>query len=195
MNKIILITISLLVAVGLTISGCSKKKEDSSKPAPSGIGDAAKQAESTEPPTQALIKAADFMLSDLNGKEVRLSDYIGKVVILDFWATWCPPCVKEIPHFNALAKEYQSKGLVVIGVSVDQGGMKAVKKFIQRTPIDYTVVQSVQTTHTQYQSYLPPEMQGGIPFTFVIDKQGDIREHYVGYRPKEVFVSAITPLL
>lgn len=141
------------------------------------------------------IKAADFKLTDLDGKTVKLSDYKGKVVILDFWATWCPPCVKEIPHFNQLSKTYGAKGLVVLGVSVDEGGAPAVMKFKKKNTVDYRIAISDDATHQTYQNYLPKEERGGIPFTFVIDKQGQIRQHYVGYRPMEVFEGVIKELL
>ena len=141
-------------------------------------------------------KAADFSLMDLNGETVKLSDYAGKVVIIDFWATWCPPCVKEIPHFNELAEEYADKGLVVLGISVDRDGKDVVKEFMKnRIPIGYRVAMSNPDIYATYQGYLPSAEQGGIPFTFIIDRQGNIVNHYVGYRPKEVFVDAITPLL
>jgi peroxiredoxin len=141
------------------------------------------------------VQAADFTLTDLDGKPVKLSDYKGKVVILDFWATWCPPCVKEIPHFNDLHRDYAKKGLVVLGVSVDQGGLAAVQKFKKKTAIDYRVVLSQEPTYNLYQSYLPKDERGGIPFTFVIDKKGIIREHFVGYREKAVFEKVVKELL
>ncbi len=162
--------------------GCGAKAEDETRP---------KKEVKAEGPV-----AADFTLKDLNDKDVKLSDFKGKVIILDFWATWCPPCVREIPHFNELYKEYAEKGLVVLGVSLDRGGVDAVKSFKEkRTPIDYTVVMGNQETGGVYQLYLPPEERGGIPFTFVIDRDGVIRQHYVGYRDKDVFVRAIKPLL
>ncbi|MFH0766087.1 MAG: TlpA disulfide reductase family protein [Calditrichota bacterium] len=151
--------------------------------------------EEVAPQAPNLVKAADFQLTDLDGKPVKLSDYRGKVIILDFWATWCPPCVKEIPHFNELAKKYQKKGLVVLGVSVDRDGAKAVEKFKSKNALKYRVAMSNDTTYQTYQSYLPEDERGGIPFTFVIDKEGFIRQYYVGYRDKEVFVEAIKPLL
>ena len=142
------------------------------------------------------LKAAEFTLKNLDGEEISLSDFKGKVVILDFWATWCPPCVKEIPHFNELAKEYADKGLVVFGVSVDRDGASAVNKFIKnKIPINYPLVLYNKATYETYQRYLPVDRRGGIPFTFVIDREGNIRNHYVGYRPKELFEEAIKPLL
>lgn len=143
----------------------------------------------------ALIEVKNFTLTDLNGEKISLSDYRGKVVILDFWATWCPPCVKEIPHFNELALEYADSGLAVLGVSVDREGAETVRKFQAGTKMSYPVVMYNQPTYDEYQSYLPKDQQGGIPFTFVIDREGRIRNYYVGYRSKEVFIEVITPLL
>ncbi len=152
--------------------------------------------ETTTKSTGSIIKAADFSLLDISGKPVRLSDYTGKVILLDFWATWCPPCIKEIPHFNELSKEYGDKGLVVLGISADRDGVAAVEKFQkERFPIDYRVAMVDQETFSTYQSYLPRNERGGIPFTFIIDREGVIRKHFVGYRPKQFFVDVIKHLL
>lgn len=142
------------------------------------------------------MNAGDFTLMDIDGKEHTLSEYKGNVVILDFWATWCPPCREEIPHFNDLAKKYNERGLVVLGVSVDRDGAEIVRNFrSEKQPLDYPVVMSNSEVYNKYQSYLPSDERGGIPFTFVIDKEGIIRNHYVGYRSLEVFEEAIKPLL
>jgi len=146
-------------------------------------------------PEGVKIKAADFALTDIEGKPVKLSDYKGKVVILDFWATWCPPCVKEIPHFNELSKKYSAKGLVVLGVSVDQGGLAAVQKFKKKTPVDYRIALGDEKYYGIYQNYLPQDERGGIPFTFIVDREGFIRAHYVGYRDIGVFEAALKGLL
>lgn len=191
-----LIRIFLTIVLLLTFSlpgyvGCSEKAEQE----PGTEKSAAAEKEEPAKTETGDVKAANFTLIDLEGKEMKLSDYAGKVIILDFWATWCPPCVQEIPHFNELSKEYADSGLVVLGVSVDRDGAEAVVKFKSKSPIDYRVAMVNQETYQVYQSYLPPGEQGGIPFTFVIDRKGSIRQHYVGYRAKEVFVEAITPLL
>lgn len=148
------------------------------------------------------IKAPDFALNDLDGNLVKLSDFNGKVVILDFWATWCPPCRKEIPHFIELENEFKDKGLAIIGVSVDQGGVEIVKTFVEQTPgMDYPVLWLDQRNSSEaqvsqtYQNLLSPSERGGIPFTYIIDKDGYVRKHFVGYRDKEVFLKMITPLL
>ena len=138
---------------------------------------------------QAQTKAPDFTLPDLNGKAFSLSELEGKVVILNFWATWCPPCVMEIPHFIDLYKEYKGQGLEVVGVSMDRGGVKVVKSFVKKNEMTYPVVIGNQKVAEDYGGIR------GIPTTFVIDHHGYIVKKFVGYRNKEVFESIIQQLL
>jgi cytochrome c biogenesis protein CcmG/thiol:disulfide interchange protein DsbE len=130
-------------------------------------------------------QAPAFSLLDLNGSKVSLSDFKGKVVILDFWATWCPPCVKEIPHFIELYKEYKDQGLAIIGISVDRQGVGIVKAFNQKFKINYPIVMTDSQVVKAYGNIT------GIPTTFVIDPTGKIRRMYVGYRDKAVFEADI----
>jgi thiol-disulfide isomerase/thioredoxin len=115
-----------------------------------------------------LKKAApDWQLSDVDGKPVKLSDFKGKVVILDFWATWCPPCRTEIPSFVAFQKKYEDKSFTVIGVSLDERGPSVVKSFMRSFGMNYPVVMGTPKIVLDY---------GGItaiPTTFVIDRQGN----------------------
>ena len=140
-------------------------------------------------------KAADFTLKDLNGDEVSLSDYEGKVVLLNFWATWCPPCRAEIPHFVELVEELGNEGLVVLGISADRGGPDVVRKWLANNPVNYPMVMSSPEVYTTYQNYLSPGERGGIPFTFVIDRKGMIRQRLVGYRDKATWEGILKPLL
>jgi peroxiredoxin len=133
--------------------------------------------------------APAWELKDLDGKAVKLADFKGKVVILDFWATWCPPCRKEIPGFVNLQKKYGDKGLVVVGVSLDEGGTAAVKPFVQKMGMNYPVVMGDQKTVAAF---------GGIeaiPTTFVIDREGNVVTAHQGYADEATFESEIKPLL
>jgi len=121
------------------------------------------------------MEAPDFVLPDLENKPVKLSDFEGQVRIIDFWATWCPPCREEIPHFQALHEQYGDNGLTVIGISLDQNGTEAVIPFGRKMKMTYT---SVIGNPEVVQAY------GGIqyiPTTFMIDKRGLIFRKYVGY--------------
>jgi peroxiredoxin len=138
---------------------------------------------------KSLGMAPDFTLNDLNGRPFSFSETRGKVVILDFWATWCPPCREEIPHFVALYRDYRGKGLEIVGVSLDQGGANAVKPFVKANGINYPVVIGNRKVTADYGGIR------GIPTTFIIDRKGRIAEKFVGYRDKAVFEKAIKKLL
>lgn len=129
-----------------------------------------------------------FILRDAAGSELKPSDIKGKVVIIDFWATWCPHCVKEIPAFVELYKKYKEKGLVIIGISTDED-RDVVQKFVEKYKVNYPIVMANDEIQSAF---------GGIdsiPTTFVVDKQGVIQRHYVGYREKSVFEKDIETFL
>ena len=133
--------------------------------------------------------APSFTLQDLKGNQVSLSDFKGKVVVLDFWATWCPPCVKEIPHFIELYEQYKDRGFAMVGISLDRQGVSVVKSFAQKYRVNYPILMTDGQVQKAY---------GGIPSiptTFVIDSAGNIRQKYIGYRDKAVFEADIKALL
>jgi peroxiredoxin len=132
--------------------------------------------------------APNFELKDTNGKTVRLADYAGKVVLLDFWATWCGPCKIEIPWFMEFERSYKDRGFAVIGVSMDES-WDLVKPFLSEMKINYRIVLGNDTIAQQY---------GGIealPTTFLIDKQGKIAAAHVGLASKPVIENGIEQLL
>lgn len=139
--------------------------------------------------TSTLAAAPDFKLLDLAGKSTSLADYKGKVVILDFWATWCGPCRMEIPHFIELQKIYGEKGLEVVGVSLDQGGKKDVEPFAKAKSINYDMLLGNNEVAMAYGGVK------GIPTTFVLTQDGKIYKKYVGVRPRETFESDVKALL
>lgn len=134
--------------------------------------------------------APDFTLPTSDGKTLKLSDLKGKIVIIDFWATWCPPCRKGIPDLISLKKKYGSKGLEIVGISVDQPETKPeVVPFIKEYGINYPVVYSNNSVVQQY---------GGIrsiPTSFIIDREGKIVASYVGLYPESTYEKHIKELL
>ncbi|MCK4401561.1 TlpA family protein disulfide reductase [bacterium] len=133
-------------------------------------------------------KAADFALTNLNGKTIKLSDFKDKVIILNFWATRCPPCVQEIPDFIKLYNKYKDKGLVIIGISLDRGA-KGVKRFCQSKGVNYPIVMGNYEVTKNYGGIM------GIPTTFIIDKNRNIVKKFIGYASIDVFESKIKRLL
>lgn len=137
----------------------------------------------------ALKKAPDFSLQDIKGKTVGLSDYINKVIILNFFATWCPPCREEIPDFIEMVNTTDKERFAIIGVSVDKGDINIVKKFATEHRINYPVLIDDGSTSNAYGPI------SSIPTTFIIDKKGNIVEKIIGSRSKGQFENKIKPLL
>jgi cytochrome c biogenesis protein CcmG/thiol:disulfide interchange protein DsbE len=133
--------------------------------------------------------APDFRLKDLESNLVSLSDFRGKIVIIDFWATWCPPCRKGIPEFVELQEEYGNDKLVVLGINMDQGDLSVVPKFAEEYEINYPVLYFTPQVVAEYGGIR------GIPTTFVIDKEGYVRHGVQGYQEKESFKQVIDTLL
>ncbi len=132
--------------------------------------------------------APDFTLSELSGKSLKLSDYRGRVVLLDFWATWCEPCRAEIPHFVELQDKYGSHGLQIIGVSMDDSA-DPVPAFYKQFKMNYPVVMGNAQIGEEYGGVL------GLPIAFVIDRQGFIRAKHMGATDAAVFEREIVAQL
>ena len=140
--------------------------------------------------TSKLKKAPDFTLKDINGEEFHLYEHIkGKVVIIDFWDTWCPPCRAEIPHFIEIYSEYEDKGVLIIGIAFAREGIERVKSFCKDYGINYPVLIGEKKVVESYGGI------NAIPTTFIINKKGEIVEKVIGYRDKEFFEEKIEELL
>lgn len=133
--------------------------------------------------------APSWELKDTEGKLVKSADFKGRVVILDFWATWCGPCRMEIPGFVELQKQYGERGLTVIGVSLDEEGPSVVKPFVKKFGINYPVVMGDRKMDQAFGGI------EGLPTTFIIDREGKIVKRHIGYAPKEEFEKDLKPLL
>jgi peroxiredoxin len=133
--------------------------------------------------------AANFTLLDSSGAKVTLANLKGKVVLLNFWATWCGPCQIEIPWFVEFNKTYKARGLAVVGVSMDEDGWKSVKPYLAAKKIDYPIVVGTEDTAKAY---------GGIdslPSTFIIDRDGKIAFSHSGLVGKDTYETEIRSLL
>jgi peroxiredoxin len=131
--------------------------------------------------------APAFSLPDLSGEVVSLADFRGKVVVLDFWGTWCPPCRREIPDFISLQKEYGAEGLQIVGVALDEP--EKVQDFARQNGMNYPVLLGTNNVAVLYGGI------EGLPTTFIIDRSGRIVSRLEGYRAKSVFEEEIRRLL
>lgn len=134
-------------------------------------------------------KNLNFTMTDVNDRPVDMRQHLGKVVIIDFWDTWCGPCRKEIPHFVELYSQYKGKGLEIVGVAFARQGKDAVKQFGSDFKINYTSALFNEEAQRIFGS------PSGIPTTFIIDQNGNIVEKAVGYRDKSFFETKIKSLL
>jgi peroxiredoxin len=132
--------------------------------------------------------APNFTLSDSKGASIRLSDYKGRVVLLDFWATWCGGCKVEIPWYMEFQSKYKESGLSVIGVSMDEDGWKSVKPFLEKNPMNYSVVAGNPDL---------ARLNGvdSMPMTLLIDRDGKIAASHVGMVDKDAFEGEVQILL
>lgn len=124
-------------------------------------------------PRKSRKPAPAFALKDASGKTATLKQYRGKLLLVDFWATWCHGCKQEIPWFAELQNKYRAKGLVVVGVSLDDGGWNVLNPFLAGAKIPYTILLGDDATARRYGIEAMPD-------TFLIDKKGRLAASYTG---------------
>lgn len=134
------------------------------------------------------LAAPDFTLQDMSGKTVKLSDFKGKVVLLEFWATWCPPCRQAVPGLEVLHQSYKDKGLAILAVSMDQGGWDEVASFIKKFHMTYTVLKGTEDVVEHYQVR-------AIPMMMILNKEGRIAKRYLGMASDEEVEKDVKALL
>ncbi len=177
-----------LIAALLSTAACSRQNPEASappaKPAEGGAG--AAKASAALP---TLGPAPAWRLRDLNGVEVTSEQFKGKVLVVDFWATWCPPCREEIPGYIELTKKYGGQGVVILGVSLDQAGPEVVKAFAAKSGINYPLVMGDDKVVAAFGGV------EGIPTTFLIDRAGQIRDRKVGLVPTPEYEQRIRAVL
>ncbi len=134
-------------------------------------------------------RAPDFALPDLNGRTFRLENLKGKVIVLNFFATWCAPCRKEIPDLIRLHKKYKDKGLEIVGIGLDMEGPAVLGPFKKQFSISYPVVMGTREMVLDYGGIQ------GIPTTFLIDRNGIIANRFIGFQPPKVLEESVRELL
>jgi thiol-disulfide isomerase/thioredoxin len=133
--------------------------------------------------------APALVLKDVRGRTVRISDYKGKVVLLNFWATWCPPCRAEMPDLIKIQREYQSKGLQVIGITYPPETIREVRQFMRKLGVNYPIALGRKETKVLF------DQTDTLPVTIVIDRKGKVHERIEGILLPEEFEEKIKPLL
>ena len=169
MKKAVLVPVAIVLLTSMFMLGCHG----------SGAGPASAGSHSVAP---------DFSLTDLNGQPLNLASYRGKVVLLDFWATWCTPCRAEIPHFIEFQNNYSGQGFQVIGISMDDD-LKPVQPFYKEFKMNYPVALGSDKLAQSYGGIL------GLPVTFLIDRDGRIAAKYVGAVDINTIDQAVKALL
>lgn len=134
-------------------------------------------------------QAPNFTLKDADGNAVNLADYRGKVVLVNFWATWCGPCEAEIPWFIEFEKKYKDQGFAVLGVSMDDDGWKSVRPYVASHKINYRIMIGSELVSQQF-----GEIES-LPTSFVLDREGRIASNHIGLVDKVDYQNEIVKLL
>ena len=153
----------------------------------------------TEQENSNELRAPGFSLADLEGNTISLDQMRGKVVLLNFWGTWCGPCRKEIPDFINLMKKHNKDGLEIVGITLTSGPPENIKAFADKWGINYKLLTDIKGNETQTVTALYGQATGkritGIPTTFIIDREGVIQKRYVGPRSEAIFYNDLKKFL
>lgn len=178
--------IAVCAGVLLGVTGCSRAVD---APQPTAAAKAAPVKAPAAAALPVLGPAPAWQLKDVHGQPVSSAQFKGKVVVIDFWATWCGPCRQEIPGYTDLQRKYGRDGLVIIGVSLDQAGPAVVEEFVKKFAVNYQMVMGDDAVQAAF---------GGIeaiPTTYLIDRAGQLRDRKVGAEPTEEYERKVVALL
>ncbi|MFU8811661.1 MAG: TlpA family protein disulfide reductase [Balneolaceae bacterium] len=174
----------IITIIALGLAGCSSSPESNSSTS---------QQASTQPQERTVFSFGDalpdYNFTTLNGDEIQMSDYEGKVLILNFWATWCGPCRREIPELVELQDELGKYGVEIIGISLDEEGFAAVEPFLASFDMNYTIV---------HDDYTYGNRLGGVymlPTTYIIDREGKLAFRKIGEVTKEELLPELADMI
>jgi len=189
LKKLALVTTLFLILMVIGLMTACAKNEGNPKLASSKVSAQVKQSQIMRIPGSIGSIAPDFSLITLDGKEVTLKQFKDKVVILNFWASWCGPCHYEIPDFIKMYDKHKKEGLEIVGITLNSGNAAKIQSFVKNNSINYTIL----TGDEKYLRDLTIKYGGirGIPTTFLIDRKGIIRQQWVGARTEEIFMREI----
>jgi thiol-disulfide isomerase/thioredoxin len=190
LSKVLLLAGLALVAGAIAVYHYSPQFKLGTKPAPASDSVAGQPRQAEAPPSIRGEPAPALDVPDLNGKKVHLADFKGKVVLVNFWATWCAPCLLEIPWFIEFQKQYGPQGFEVVAISMDEEGPKVVKPFVEKHGMQpFRVVMGNDS--------IPPLFGGipGLPVTFLVDRKGNLYSRHLGLAPKDDVEDEIQILL
>ncbi len=185
-----------MIFISSCVDGKSGKKSD--KTESKNVESSAENTPSKKPDVNPNIPKGIAYKNLLNGEDMYFEDFKGYVLLVDFWATWCPPCRMEIPWFIEFHNKYKDKKFEVIGVSVDKTGADKVKEFMDKIGINYPVIMATQEILKKYEDAMGKPIRS-IPTTFIKNKAGEIAHTHIGVpqaaNPKDVFEEEIKKLL
>ena len=155
------------------------------------VGIYAQQNSTNLPSQQGSTTLPEIILPDLSGKQRNISEWQGKVLVINFWATWCPPCLKEIPEFMALQDELGNQGLQFIGIAIEE--RETVVEYAKSRKINYPILIGEQSGIAL--SVAMGNSINAVPFSVIVDKQGKIIHTHPGELGKNQILEIVTPLL
>jgi len=181
-----------LLAISVTfITSCFNEKP--AEKAPEVEKSETEKSEVEEPAATPDAPVGPTYKNLVDEKNISLVAMKGQVVLIDFWATWCPSCRKEIPGFIELYDKYKDKGVSIVGISTDSGEA-VVNRYIEQQKITYPIIMNTKELQTEYEKAIDQRIRA-IPTTIIMNKKGEVASVYIGARPKSVFEQEILKLL